>query len=346
SSDVCSSDLAREDRKEEKQINPVVKALVRPLLLLRQVRFSYTDNRSTTIPGFLPQAGLLGMADGFESPGLEFVAGFQPDLSPGGWLDQSAANNWISSHRWQNNPVNQVRTQKIEGRATQEPFNEFSVDVTMTRDYNETYSEEFRYNFDQQAFQHLAPKEIGSYTISYLALNTLFDGSSPQELQNLFKEFEDARPVISRRLADQYALIGEHEKDKGYREGFGKTSIDVLVPAFVGAYTGISPEKVELDLFKMLPRPNWNMTYNGLSKLGLFKEIFSSFTISHGYNSTMRINSFQTDYDYFNEAGPGDLFPKNEITRSFYSRLDIPAITINEQFSPLIGVNLKTKNNI
>lgn len=60
----------------------------------------------------------------------------------------------------------------------------------------------------------------------------------------------------------------------------------------------------------------------------------------------MRINSFQTDYDYFNEAGPGDLFPKNEITRSFYSRLDIPAITINEQFSPLIGVNLKTKNNI
>lgn len=341
-----SAPNAREDRKEEKQINPVVKALVRPLLLLRQVRFSYTDNRSTTIPGFLPQAGLLGMADGFESPGLEFVAGFQPDLSPGGWLDQSAANNWISSNRWQNNPVIQIRTQKFDGRATLEPFNEFRVDVTMTRDYNETYSEEFRYNFDQQAFQHLAPKEIGSYTISYLALNTLFDGSSPQELQNLFKEFEDARPVISRRLADQYALIGEHEKDKGYREGFGKTSIDVLVPAFVGAYTGISPEKVELDLFKMLPRPNWNMTYNGLSKLGLFKEIFSSFTISHGYNSTMRINSFQTDYDYFNEAGPGDLFPKNEITRSFYSRLDIPAITINEQFSPLIGVNLKTKNNI
>jgi cell surface protein SprA len=327
---------------QNEDINPVVKALVRPLLMVRQVRFSYTTNRSTTIPGFLPQAGLLGMADGFQTPGIEFAAGFQPDLSPGGWLDQSAANNYISSNRWQNNPIIQINSQKFDARATLEPFNEFRIDITMNRDYNETYSEEFRYNFDDQVFEHLAPKEVGSYTISYLALNTLFR----DDIYELFNEFEDARPIISQRLANEYALIGGHEKDRNYSEGFGKTNVDVLVPAFLGAYTGISPNDMKLNLFELLPRPNWNITYNGLSKLGFFKNIFSSFTINHGYSSTLRVNSFQTDYDYFSEPAPGDLFPKNDITRSFYSRLDIPAIVINEQFTPLIGVNLKTKNDI
>lgn len=332
----------KDDRKKDKPINPVVKALVRPILLVRQIRLSYTDNRSTTIPGFLPQAGLLGMSDGFNAPGFEFAAGFQPDLDQGGWLDNAAGNGWISANRWQNNPVIQIQSQKFDGRATLEPFNEFRIDITLNRDYNRTYTEEFRFNFTDQQFQHLAPKEVGSYSISYLALNTLFR----DDIYELFREFEDTRSVISKRLADEYSLIGQHEKDQGYSEGFGKTNIDVLVPAFIGAYTGIPADKVQLDLFDMLPRPNWNLTYNGLSKIGFFKDIFSSFTISHGYNSTLRINSFQTDYDFFSDADPGDLFPKNEITRSFYSRLDIPAVAINEQFSPLIGINLKTKNNI
>ena len=40
--------------------------------------------------------------------------------------------------------------------------------------------------------------------------------------------------------------------------------------------------------------PNWKVTYDGLAKLPGMKDIFSSFRLSHGYRSTLTVNSFQT----------------------------------------------------
>jgi cell surface protein SprA len=122
----------------------------------------------------------------------------------------------------------------------------------------------------------------------------------------------------------------------------------VLIPAFLAAYAGQDPNTIPVAadytqvLKKTLPNLNWNLSYNGLSKLPLFREIFTNFSIKHGYKSTLTVNSFQTDLLYTPD-NPGKLNPE---TGDYYSRFEIPSIVISESFSPLIGIDLRTKNNI
>jgi cell surface protein SprA len=141
---------------------------------------------------------------------------------------------------------------------------------------------------------------------------------------------------------------------KEYAEGFGRKQQDVLVPAFIAAYTGKDPTNFEFsDMFNWLPRPNWTLNYNGLSKLKIFQNVFSNVRISHGYKSTLTINSFESDlsYDDFDENTGTYLGQRNpdnldEISQNYYSRFLVPSIVIDESFAPLLGIEVKTKNDM
>jgi cell surface protein SprA len=86
------------------------------------------------------------------------------------------------------------------------------------------------------------------------------------------------------------------------------------------------------------------VTYSGLEKLGPFKEIFNSVRISHGYKSVLNVNSFETDLNFDPpQINPGNV---NQATQNYYSRYVIPAIGIEEQFAPLIGLDIRTKNDM
>ena len=119
-----------------------------------------------------------------------------------------------------------------------------------------------------------------------MALNTLFkDGL--ENVEALFDLFESNRTVISQRLG-----VGTHGMDgTDYTEGFGRTQQDVLVPAFISAYTGKDVNSFDQDwsLFKVFPRPNWTLTYNGLNKLPWFKDIFQNVSLTHGYKSRLQV---------------------------------------------------------
>lgn len=92
----------------------------------------------------------------------------------------------------------------------------------------------------------------------------------------------------------------------------------------------------------MLPRLNWRVNYRGLEKVPAFENLFKSFALSHSYRSTLNINSFNSDLDF----DPNNPFERNGITNNFYSRFEIPAITITEQFSPLIGIDMQFQNEL
>ena len=83
-----------------------------------------------------------------------------------------------------------------------------------------------------------------------------------------------------------------------------ETSSDVLIPAFIAAYTGRSAAKETLDLFPSFASvmPNWRITYDGLINLGNLRNIFKTFTLSHAYQCTYSIGSFSS---YLNWAGTG-----------------------------------------
>ena len=342
---------SREDRKKKKSGPSLAeKILIRPLLLLRSAKFSYQENRSTTIPGFMERPRFFGMSDGFSSPGWDFVAGIQPELGSQnvpGWLDEAGENGWISNNINQSQEVIQNRDRKADMRLTVEPFNDFKIDVSGTWQKSTNFSELFSDTTINQTNEliHQVPYERGSYTVSFLSLQTIFR----EDILGLFREFENMRPEISQRVGRRYGLTAPHdlpaEAARGYVEGYGSQHVDVVIPAFIAAYTGQTASEANLDYFNTTPMPNWNFNYNGLTKIPLFKDLFQNFSIRHGYTSTMTVNNFETALSY-NETPLGIPDRKVEDTRSFYARYEIPTIVINEQFSPLLGVDFKTKNNI
>ena len=128
-----------------------------------------------------------------------------------------------------------------------------------------------------------------------------------------------------------------------------KHSPDVMIPAFLAAYTGKSARNSALDFFPSLfsMMPNWRITYTGLTKIAWFKKNFRSVNLNHAYRSTYSVgsyNTFQSFMSYMGDIGfVEDVQSGNPIPSS---RFDISMVSINEQFSPLIGMDATLKNGL
>ncbi len=344
--------------KEDRQPSAFERALLRPLMMIRKARVSYSEDFSSVVPGFVPETRLLGQNNGFNAPGWDYVFGANYGLNWRlsdftSWLDERGAAGDIingSSSRFLNQQVLVNYTKNYDGKLTIEPFNDFRIDVNVNRSFSRNHSQYYKVQDIGGGLEHLNELDRGSLNMTYFTMRTLF-GSTTEELINKFDIFENNRAIISGRLAQEdirneaYENLEDiplHELDEGfgdYREGYGRYQQDVLIPAFLSAYTGKDASTFPLTVFDVLPRPNWKFTYNGLNKLDAFKNIFSSFNISHGYTSTLSINSFATDLDF-------QTFLVNEVTRNYFSTLEIPDLVISERFSPLIGVDIRMKNDM
>ncbi len=347
------------DNQEKDRTGPstIEKILIRPLLALRRARFNFSESFSTTLPGFLPQARLLGMESGLGAPGWDFIAGFQPNIrkldesqyfTEQDWLHQTAQKGWLTPSVFLNQEVVQEYTQKWDGRATIEPFPDFRVDLEITRDFTENHTEFFK-DIDQSdginSWVHTVPKQFGSMRISFSALSTLFDDDREQLIE-LFRTFEQNRVIISRRIDETGELHDDPNLGaQGYAKNYGRTQQDVLIPAFMAAYTGQDPNTVDLNIFDTKPRFNWRLSYNGLNKLPLFKEVFQNFSLTHAYRSTLSVTQFNTGLDFLRtQNDPGG--PVNELNQNFYPRLEVPQVDIQEGFSPLIQVDATLINGM
>jgi cell surface protein SprA len=351
-----------EPRPEKSDGEPgtIERILIRPLMALRKVRVTYSEDFSTVLPGYLPKAGVLGM-NNFDAPGWGFIAGLQPNLNQNNYYsskDWLYGNwNWITGDQLLNSPVTQNNQQQIDAKITVEPFTDFRIDVEANRTKTDNHSEFFRRNqiLDpsnpdsrfQNEFEHLIPRDFGSLTLSYSALNTLFN----DDLTGLFKEFEQNRVLVANRMGQ--APPGSHDNTedakRGFPKGYGRYHQNVLVPSFLAAYTGTDANTMEVStdymndvVLKLLPRPNWRLTYNGLSRVEPFSAVFSSFSLNHSYRGTLTVNSFQTNLQYDREA-PTKLDPTK---LDFFSRFEVPNVQIQEQFNPLVGVDMRLKNDM
>ncbi len=333
-----SSKEINKKKEKERKISKAERILVRPLLLLRKVKVTYSERLSTVLPGFLPETSYIGMDETFTSPGLDFIAGFQPSTA---WLDRAAAKDWISDDIFLNQQFIQDSTQTLDIRITLEPFRDFRIDITANKNFSKNRTEFFKVrDLNSTVHEHLNPRDVGSYSTTFFSLNTMFvQFDNQSNTSTLFKTFEENRSIISERLG----ITGSpHEVDGGYKEGYGRFQQDVLIPSFIAAYTEKSPDNISLNLFDRLPMPNWRLTYNGLSKLDIFKDIFSSVNITHGYTSKLSVNSFITDLDY----DPNDPFNFNPITSNYFTEFEIPDLVITEQLQPLIGIDVRLKNEM
>ncbi len=335
----------KKGKDKDKEPSKMEKALIRPLMLLRKAKVGYTETFATVIPGYQNESKALGQTPGFDAPGWAFISGLQPNIAnddvSNDYLTRGANKGWFVDTVLINQQVTQNYTQTIDAQISIEPIKDFRIDLEADRSFTENRSLYFKDTLSDGIpdIRHVLPREVGSFSMSYYALNTLFN----DDIIGLFQDFEANRSIISKRLAP---TAGAHPIDgPDFREGYGKTQLNVLLPAFLAAYTEQDANTVDVDaddytkvLFKQIPKPNWSVSYDGLAKTNLFKDIFSKFTLTHGYASGLTVNSYNTDSDGF--TGGVDL------NQNLFSRFEIPQIVIDEQFSPLLGIQMELQNGI
>lgn len=363
-------ELVEKEEAVPKGDNKAVKSIFRVLTGVKQVSITYRDNRSTSLPGFLDSPEFFGQNFDNSAPGLDFVFGRQPNLNS--WLPNIANKGWITPDTTLNFQVLQNQTQKIDFRATLEPLPDLKIDLNATMSYSRNHSEWFKKIDSFSDFQTLNPIDLGSYSISYVPVKTLFKSVKKDStfVSEVFDQFEDNRTTIAQRLATEggfsngeFTAPFDSINAENYFEGYGPYAQDVLIPAFMAAYTGQDVRSAKTNPFTYIPIPNWRLTYNGLNKIGNLREVISNFSIKHGYNSTFTVNNYRTNQNFEGEVtqqGQGTYFKDGKFLRrdygygdlidslsgNFYSLYDIPAIVLTESFSPLIGCDITLKNGL
>jgi cell surface protein SprA len=315
------------------------KVMIGLLTSIKTVTGSYTRNEGTTLPGYLPKSNLFGQDLDYSAPGLGFLLGSQADIRP-----RALRNGWLSTDTLQNQLYTTTLNEVIDFKSTIEPFKDLRIDIIAKRQQERDYQSNFKYLPANGGFDNLSPITSGSYSISYMTLGTAF--AKPYGIDNksgVFQKFLDARQAISQRLGRQNANSTGLNATTGFYDGYGSTSQDVLVPAFLAAYSGKDPNKVSLNNFPSIPIPNWDIRYMGLSRIPFLSDIFDGFDISHGYRSTYAVNSFNSLLRYQELNGSS---VNRDVNSNFLPGYQFTQVTLLETFVPLIGMNVRFKNAV
>ncbi|MCG8477343.1 MAG: cell surface protein SprA, partial [Cytophagales bacterium] len=337
SKDVKDAKAEKEEKEKQKLFEKKgVKGLARLLMSLRSVRVNYSISEGTLLPGYDEEASYFGLNDGFGAPGWPFLFGSQsPDIK-----SKAATNEWLVQNGQLSTTFQQSRAIDLKINAQIEPVKDLRIKVDFKKTKTAGFQELFRYNGDTEEFAGLTPTRTGGYSISYLPIKTAFgnDGIS----SDVFKEFEENLVVLKRRLDGANPNNGE----------YNIKSQDVMIPAFIAAYTGQSGTDVDLSPYPEIPRPNWSVNYTGLKRIPALKKLFSSFTISHAYSSIYRMDSYTNSLQYtegVDLTNPVEDYPfpdRVDESSEFIPRYVINQVTIAERFQPLIGLNIRTKSKI
>ncbi|PZF73119.1 T9SS outer membrane translocon Sov/SprA [Taibaiella soli] len=336
------------------EISGVARFIGRVLTMLKRTTFNYTENGGTILPGYMDSTQALGMNWRNDmQPGANFVFGYQPNSA---WLESKAYKGLLSRDSIFNSQYQQRYSQTMNVNATVEPFPDFRVDISLTKSFTKAHNELFK-DTGTGTFVHLSPYENGSYNISYIAIKTMFKPSGANS--SVYNEFLENRKVISDRLgkANPYTNNVPDPNNPNYTKGYTEFSQDVLIPAFIAAYTGKSASSVPLlnydnssiktNPFKYYyPMPNWRVQYNGLTKLPMFQPIFTNFVLNHAYSGTLAVNTFSTALFYQDVYNIG--FPSfiDSASGNYVPFFQVPNITISEQFSPLLGFDASLRNGM
>lgn len=335
--DATKSGETPSNDEEEKPANKhltVGENLVGVLLSLRKVSLNYTLNNSTALPGFQPEPQYFGQDFRTNAPGIPFIFGSQRDIR----LD-AARNGWLTHDTNQVARYIQSRRENIVGSAMLEPIRNFQITLDFNRQTISSFTENWRYNPNSGIFEHYSPVESGSFTISYLPWKTSFVREGPKHTSSVFDNFEADRLAVSQRLSERDPLSGgQIDTATDYYLGYDKYHQDVLIPAFLAAYTGRSSREVSLSPFPRIPAPGWRISYNGLSNIKAIQAFAKSVSISHGYRSTYSVDNYNSNIDY-------NTVPA-ESGKELPSQYRIERIAIQERFDPLFGIDVTWANNL
>ena len=325
------------------------------LMMVRNVSISYRNQYAMTLPGFLPDVGdAFGQRTGdVMSPGLNFAFGLIDDS----YIRKSYDNGWLMCADSVATPATSTAAEDLQIRMTLEPIRDLKIDLNASRTTSKSHSIQYMY-------AGMPTTHSGSFTMTTWSLGSALEGMGDANngyhsatFEKFCHSIEGFRQKVQARyegavypagtvLADGVNLGGTT-----YNPKYGQVnaySADVLIPAFLSAYTSSGGSSV-LDIFPSLRRmlPNWTVRYSGLGKLPWLRDHFKSVNLNHGYKSVFAVGSyasFSTWQEYMNGLGfIKETSTGNPIPSSMYN---VSTVSINEAFSPLLGVDVTLQNNL
>jgi len=347
--------------KVKKIRNPLIvtgEYLVRALMGIRSASLTYTTSQGQFLPGYAPETNFLGMSDynGSLAPGWPFILGY----SDKSFFDKAVNRGWLSKDTLLNTPAIYDFKRDLSLRSLIEPFPGLRIDINADRRFLESQSayyvaDKFG-NFPDSTRNRVTS---GNFSISVISWGTAFEkiSKSNDYVSPTFEAFKRNIVIISARLAADRQKIDPNYNpdidpvtgtalDGPYKSGYGETSREVMIPAFIAAYTKSSPNKVGLGTFPSAfsMMPNWRINFDGLSKFDFVQKWFRSINLMHQYRSTYQIGSYTSNLSYITD-GVG-LSTLRDLQDNFIQQYEINVVTISEQFSPLINVDMNWKNSL
>ena len=339
----------------------IAEGTVYALIGIKNVSISYDETSGTILPGYLPGTKYLGMQrqDDIYAPGIPFIIGVQNEDFP----RLASQNDWLTRDSLQTSPYQMTFSNPISIRASLEPLKGLKIDVSGTR-MNSKNRSEYWISDVSGVFNPQNIMFSGNYNITFLAIKTSFWEYGENYSSKAYDNFKAYRSIIAWRLATdrnnarlpnspEY-LINEPNIDPsgqalndGFPNGYGSVSQEVLIPAFIAAYGGTSPDKVSLSPFPKFPLPNWRITYDGLSDVNLIKKIIKNISLSHSYTSTYSVGAYNTNlnYNWAEKEYDGFSWSRDLVNKLFIPEQEINSVNIGETFNPLISADITWINN-
>lgn len=323
--------------------NKALEVTARVGMMLRNVSFNYSQSDGTVLPGFKPSVQFMGMdsynGSALSAPGFDFVIGIQSE----DMIQRALDNKWLVTNGAVYTAAQQTHSESFKASALVEPFAGFKINIAADRQY--VRSTDTQFQIDTYTDGAMVTTMGGNLSQSYVAIGTSFATMSKTGALNsdLFSQFLSNRDVVLSRLNSKYNPSGN---------GYKYNSDDVLIPAFLAAYGGRNVNSVSLSLIPSFWTflPNWQVTFDGLNRIPWVKEHFRSINLTHAYNCKYQIGSFTSDQSFQSANGQGNEFGyvKDVTTGELMatSAYTINSVTISEQFSPLIGVDINLKNSL
>lgn len=348
------------DSNGSKLFTDVAEYSARGLMAIRNIDVNYSKRNETYISGFRPGIGdMFGQKDSEYGlvPGLAFAFGFEGGED---FINKSMRRDWLVMNNETNvTPAIFNTAEKFELKSQIVPFKDFIIDLKVAREKNNRT--EIQYMFEGM------PRTLGgSFSMTTIGLSTSLRSSNSKNgySSKAFSKFLENRDVIAQRLEDQYGrtkypsggfLEGTTFPGDPYSSkngGVDRNSADVLIPAFIAAYTGRDAGSISLSAFpsfwSMLP--NWAITYTGLQRLPFIKDKFRNLKISHSYECRYQVGNYGSFSNWMQADGNGDdlgyirdVLSGNPVPSSPYN---ISSVNITEIFKPLIGVDASLNNNM
>ena len=333
---------------EEKSWYKTWQTVARLAMMVRNVSFNYRSSYQLTLPGFTPSIGdAFGQKKvGSMAPGLDFAFGLVDD----DYIGKARENDWLLRNDSVATPATTSKTENLQLRMTLEPVKDLKIDLSAVRTQTTQKSIQYMY-------EGIPTTQSGSFQMSTISLSTAFEGMGDANSgyrSKTFEKFVNSLAGYRDRVEAQYAgtvypagsaLSGG--KFDASRTPVNQYSGDVMIPAFLNAYTSMGGNS--LSLFPALSRllPNWTVRYSGLGRLPWFRDHFKSVNINHSYKSIFAVgsyNSYSTYQEYMN--GLGFINDASTGNPSPSSMFNISQVSINEAFSPLLGMDVTFNNNM